>query len=127
MGPREGWTVLTTMGGSAFAAGDWAASGLQPVKSPSAQMPAMRATIDGRALRSPSPQSSPSGRGSTLWPHLNESQLSGCRMSGEMFSLSPGERAGVRAELISTALLRPRTNDLWFIVADYWVLAALSG
>jgi hypothetical protein len=38
------------------------------------------------------------GRGSLLRAHWIQSPFRGCRMTDEMFSLSPGERVGVRAE-----------------------------
>ena len=46
-------------------------------------------------------------RGKQVWPRWDESLISERRAALESVSLSPGERAGVRASVLSTELFRP--------------------
>ena len=72
-------------------------------------------------------------RGKQVWPRWDESLISERRAALESVSLSPGERAGVRASVLSTELFRLRRGEahwpLWdesLIGEDPGVLESVS-
>jgi N-acetylglucosaminyldiphosphoundecaprenol N-acetyl-beta-D-mannosaminyltransferase len=69
-----------------------------------------------RASCSPSPQPSLSGRGSTFWPIGTDHSALNILQRGHCFSLSPGERVGVRGNATSNsavaAMAAPRSTQV---------------
>src|ERR1017187_8119559 len=67
--------------------------------------------LEERAACSPSPQPSPSGKGSCQASHTTFPGVPASRRRWRPFSLSPGERAGVRGNATSERLRLPKHRN----------------